>query len=331
MTILDAYGEDGDFVRSAATIVNTSGYFRAGYARCALYCGVSTASAYRLWPCGALASGWVTFRLYFTGSGGSGHANAFGLCDVNGITRLQFTAVNNNSPTNNWNIYKVSSTGSTTLLGTTSGGFTQNGSPPDKLDINWSYGSSGTLKIYINKNLVFNYSGDLTTSGTITGYAGTSHGEIADNGYVAYSEFCVANSDTRDLDIITQYATGSGSEDDWTGTYTNVSGYAVNDANFDTTATSGNIQLYAQSSAGTSSSLVVGVVTNVRATAGGGSLGNIELVQQIGGTLYSSSEIALPSSFSQVQFIQQTSPASGVAFTQSELNTSYQLGVKALT
>jgi hypothetical protein len=260
----------------------------------------------------------------------------FGFCDSSGIERIAVIQNYNsaiNSLTNQYDVLKVDATGNTTLLFTSISGFSSAPSVPDKVDFFFNYSTTGTLTMYINGAQVGTYSGDITTNG-ITQLAGTYQGtaSTSSGNTYGYSECILADGDTRDLSVVTCAATGAGSTDQWTGTYTNVNSTTVNDSVFDTTTTSGNVQLYTMSGITTGNFDILTLVTNIRATQGAGSLSQIALAQEISGTQHVTSSKNFPTSFGPVQFIQELNPATGQPWTQSDVNASgFQSGYKATT
>ena len=202
----------------------------------------------------------------------------FGFCDSSGLERIAVIQNYNAGLgvlNNQYDVLKVDAAGNTTLLFTTISGFSNGPSVPDKIDFFFDYAVSGTLTMYINGALVGTYSGDITTN-SVTQLAGTYQGTASIGGQsYGYSECILADGDTRDLSVVTCAANGAGSTDQWTGAYTNVNVVTVNDANFDTTSTSGDVQLYTMSGIATGNFDILTLVTNIRATQGAGSLTHI--------------------------------------------------------
>ena len=342
--ILDAYGEDGDFaymngnVGGGITIeTSPTGNFRTGFARCAINIAgdngniYSQAFAVRLWPIGGLTTAWVSSRL--AGTNGNSVVKLWGLFDPNNVLRIYMISQEHNSMGGPYEIYKVDALGNATMLGITSSGFSTAPSVPDKFDCNFNYSTTGFITLYINSSLVFSYSGDITTDGQ-TQLGGTYHGCLAvgNGNNTSWSECIVADGDTRDLSVVTCSASGTGTTDQWTGAYTNVNQIAVNDANFDTTTTSGDVQLYTMTGITTGNFDILTLVTNIRATQGAGALTHIALAQEISGTQYVTSPKNFPTAFGPVQFIQELNPATGQLWTQSDVNAGgFQSGYKATT
>jgi hypothetical protein len=336
-TIYDAYGEDGDYqyvngaVGSGIGIVTSGNQFRAGYARCAVQFFGGTAFGVRFWSTGPRTTAWFGMRIWCSNSADS-PTKAWGLIDAGGVLRIAIQDTSSSTPAAAYNVYKRDAAGDLTLLGTTSSGFSPTPSEPDQFSCNFDYSTTGFLKLYINSSIVFNYSGDITTDGQ-TQLAGTYHsGYQAGGEYCAISECIVSDGDTRDMGIRTVAATGAGTVDQWTGAYTNVNEIQVNDSNFDTTATSGNVQRYLMSAIPTGNYNILAKATSLRATEGGGSLAHIALDELIGGTQYATSPVAFPTAFGNVTFVQPVNPATGVAWTQADINASgRESGYKATT
>jgi len=338
--IYDCYGEDGDFAYingfvGSGVLIQTSGnYFRSGYARCGVSFSGTSANCYgqRLWLSGPQTTAWCSFRVWNSNATSSNPYIFLDLVDTSGLPRIRILNTSGNGVNGPYTVYTVNSSGTINELGTTSGGFTPSPTVPDKLDINFNYSMSGSLTIYINSSQVFSYTGNITTN-SISELAGVNHGVLAGNSssQTAWSECIVSSTDTRNLSVITCAARSAGTLDQWTGAYANVNEISVNDGTFDTTTTSGNVQRYKMSGI-TGDFNIYGVVTNLRATQGGGSLTHLALTQLIDGTSYIDTVQNFPSSFEQVQFVQMTNPITGVAWTQSDLNSStYESGYQATT
>jgi hypothetical protein len=346
-TIYDAYGEDGDFtymngsVGSGIAVATAGNAFRntancgRAYARCAVgFQGQPF--GYRFWQGGngfTLSSGWVSTRVWLQSTNIDAPNRMFGLIDANGVPRI-YIIPNANSEMSIFNVFKRDAAGNSTLLGTTSSGFTPGPQIPDKLDIQFDYSPSGLLKIYINRNMVFSVSNtDITTDG-VTALGGTLHGNYEQSLFETtfYSECIVSDSDTRDMSLTTLAPTAAGTVDQWTGEVSNVNASIVNDANFDTTTTSGATQRYLAGQIAPGNYVIVAKVTSIRATQGGGSLTRLALDQLVSGAEHTSAPVPFPGAFGPVTFIEATSPATGAAWTQAELGSAArEVGVKALT
>jgi hypothetical protein len=335
--ILDAFGEDGDLsyyngqVGGGVTVSTTASTFRAGYARCSLMI-VGATFGQRKWPSGPLTTGWFSYRVWVSSDFAQPNPQFFGFCDASGILRIVLGMASNGS--NICTLSKVDAAGNLTLLFTTISGFSTTGPLiPDKVDFNFDYSTTGSITMWINGSEVGTYSGDITTDG-MTQLAGVRLGSTSGftNRLSAYSECILADGNTLDLSVVTCAPTGPGTTDQWTGAYTNVNQLTVDDANFDTTMTSGDVQLYTMSPISTGNFDILTLVTNIRASQGAGELSHIALTQEIGGTQYVTTAQNFPDSYGPVQFIQETNPATGVEWTQADVNSAgFQSGYQATT
>ena len=155
-TIYDAYGEDGDFiygnggVGSGVVVSTDSSSHRIAYARCGIGFQYLTYGA-RLWST-PLASGWFSCRVAADDSTINGSNDCFMLVDPNNVPRIAMH-ISGSTANGPYEIYKVASDGTRTLLGTTMNGFTNGPSTPDKFDVNWNYSTTGMLALYINGGL----------------------------------------------------------------------------------------------------------------------------------------------------------------------------------
>ena len=315
-TILyDAYGEDGDFNYFNGSVGSNPGYvvdtggvkYRPSYARCAI--GVLSTNSYmtRTWASGPLTQAWTGHR-YSVESPTGNVSNVWGLVDIDGNLRIVARSTNSGTSTSN----------SLVLLGTTTAGFSTNPTTPDQFSVNFNYSTTGFINLYVNSSLIFTYTGDITTNG-MTQVAGTYLGNFS--GRTDYwSENVLLSTDTRNVSISTTAANGTGTTDNWTGTYTNVNTIPVDDSNFDTTITSGAIQRYTMTSIISGNYNIIGKVTSLRGTQGGGTLTHLQLAELIGGTAYTTSAVNFPTAFGPVTFIQQTNPNTSLPWTLSDIN-----------
>ena len=353
VTIYDAYAEDGDYTYqnasmgagitayvSGTSITNyNGGGFRPAYARCGvgMFNNISQPISpviVRMIPGGPVTSAWFSVRVWCNNAASAESVTpTWGLLDAAGVLRIGMMSTGSNGSAGPFAVFTQNAAGAQTTLFMTTSGFSPSPIAPDKLDVYVNYAAAGSIAFYINGTSVGSFTGNLLTD-SATAIAGIQHGPYNNAEFYCqtiYSEGIVADSDTRLLSLQTFYPTGPGTEDQMTGAYTNVDGVTVDDTKYDTTTTSGATQRYAMSTGSNTSGEILALVTALRATQGGGSLGHCALAQLLNGSSQTSAPQPLPAVFGGVQFKQTVNPATGAPFTFTTLTNNYEMGYEALT
>lgn len=312
--ILWCGGEDVDFPNGGSvTPSTTSGYFRAGYARCALTnSGSQMISA--AFPGGLVTSVWLSVQYYRASnvatwiiglSGGTNFPSGLYIYDNGGGVQLN-------------NVY--SSAGH--VLASESGSSINGTGVMYKLDMHvLNYGASSTVTIYVNgaTTPVVNYSGSTAISG-MSGYDRVGTGNSLGNSW--FSEWIVADEDTRTMSLVTMAPNGAGTTDLWTGTYTNVNPVTINDASYVNTNVTGQDEQFnvIDLPSGTWTVKAVKAVARAAVSAGSPTATQLAIGVNSGGTVNVGSNIALTGSFVNYERLMTTNPVSGSAWAQSDMN-----------
>jgi hypothetical protein len=344
--ILYVFGEDGEYqylnggVGNGITVQQSNlpmqNFYNANHARCAVCVGVgasTTTNVYAEYQFDAeLSRMWFSVSIAVASGTGSFNYNLLNIIDQYGIPRIQVVNTTPNSPAGPYNVYKSDSFGSMTLLFTTTMGFADSNITPSnvvKFGFTINYSPTGFISLAMNAKAMGGYSGDITTDG-VTTLGGLQLGAGCSGG-AYWSECIVAQGPINNLSLITCAAGGPGTTDQWTGAYTNVNEITYNGNNYDTTETSGNVQLYDMSAPSLGTNIVLAVVTNIivgGAPSGSGitsNLGQLALAQNIDGTQV----ISDPGGFGTQSFIQTTNPLTGLSWSQTDLN-SLQSGYQGI-
>lgn len=233
MAFLWMGGEDIDFPNGTVPSVNTSSSnFRSGWGRCALE-GPSSATSFvksTVFPGGQVTSAWLRCYSYISFNNTVCFMGGLGMSGTNSAVGFGF------SSTGDYALMKVSN-GTLTTLATSTTSITSGLARYDLQLI--SYGTSGTLNLYVNGALTMSYTGDLTVTGA-TGldsvfFAGTQFGALY------YSEFIVSDTSTLACQGLVTYApNGNGTSQQWSNpAYTNFSPTTINDTDSTYTNTTG--------------------------------------------------------------------------------------------
>lgn len=222
MAILWCGGEDIDFeVIDLDSISESDAYRRSNYSRCSFQVASSSTGYSYPFQGGEITSAWVSSQLYRTMATG---VRIFGLGKkVEGVLKGIYVGCNNEKI----ELYTHDGTTSTLLVQESGGSFTTN--IMHKIDLcisNYNDTINGNAKIYIDGILVIDYTGDLTVSGV----SALDRFCIKAGKYIYCSEFIVANTDTRNLSLVTNYPNAEGGQSDWTGFYRNIDESLADDA-----------------------------------------------------------------------------------------------------
>lgn len=237
MAILWCGGEDIDFPNGSAMSIPTSaGYFRSGFARCAL-CGPNSLpnmSQSTLFPGGGITSGWLRFYSYMNFGGGVGFCIGFG---KSGTTSALGIGITNSGGSALVQIGKVTSGSFASFVNTsvTMGGL-------QRWDIQMiNYGATGTINVYLNGALGGTYTGNISVTGVSSWDSVFFGGNFNNSSSPAYSEFIVSDQTTLGLQgLVTLAPSGNGTSQQWSNpAYTNFNPTTINDANTSYTNTTG--------------------------------------------------------------------------------------------
>lgn len=188
-------------------------------------------------------------------------------------------------------------------------------------------GGNHTAMLVANNNLVSQ--GAVVDTG-ITGATGVYHAQLH-NGSGSYSQLLARqNGNTIAAHVKTCRATGPGSHSDWTGAYTDVNEVATNDSTVNQATTAGLKQSYPMTNVAVPTGYQIsGVFHWLRAKNGGASPENIKSMVVDGGTEYDAAANMTPSvglPYGPIMERYDVSPATGVAWTQTEWNAPVELG-----
>ncbi len=347
--ILYSGGEDIDFqcAGSGACVVIPSAAYRAGWARSAY--GVAgtvndppinrfststfTASS-TIWIHGQFCevydsfTGWDACGQNITGVPTTANAQMIRVFDSAGNPSI---VVSGTGSGGQLVVASRSSSGVFTTLTTCSSAIT---SALSQVDLAINYGASGSVTLYNNGAQVCSYSGNVTNGDGATtldrvGFASpTTAAQVSS----AWSEIIVAGSDTRAMARFTANTLGNGTTTGFTGTNIcssiwNASSY--NDANFGYTSANDTIQeCTINSTLPAGSYSVLGVVMSARALVGSTGPQHFDFVTQIGGTEYTSPDMAPLNAFSNLtNYIQAVNPATSNPWSISDIQaTGFNLG-----
>jgi hypothetical protein len=328
-------GEDIDFnqVGSGLSIDSAGGTFRSTYARCSLKCN-NIPGAYwiasRPFTQTNVNTLWQGAQTIGNNPGGATNYIHWGLADASGIPRLEIRGSGGGSG-GVFFFCKLDSVGTITQLGSTFF-VPYSVTSLDKWDVFVNYSTTGSFSLYFNYNLIFTYSGDLTTNGvTSVQYIMLGCANAGNSGVNAWwSEVIVSDSDTRGMaGLVTLPPVANGNTHNFdvgTPAASNVNEILINDATFDGATTVGMIDQYTIGTLPAGSWQIVSVGIDARAERAnfGGPLSLAGGVRSNGGDYWGNS-LLLTNTF-QNGYVTQfaVDPSTGVPWAALPTNIGIQ-------
>ncbi len=185
-----------------------------------------------------------------------------------------------------------------------------------------------TFRLYLDRELALNYTGDLTNSGEYSAITGF---DLYGAGFLAaarYSEVCWRSDDTRKIiGVRAIWPYGDGTNMDWTGTIADVDEIAVDETDANYTDTVGLVQEYTIPPLPllTGNVIIGGVMVGARMAT---NPTDEALVVRTGGADYLSSSQDTGGAIEDRMNIWETNPDTSVAFTQDEVDDpDFNIGV----
>jgi len=313
--ILWTGGEEIDFPRGATVTANTAGYHRSGYGRHTINVAAGFVGISNAFPSGPVTSAWFSVQAYMNvinanlklvGLGKSGTSNGLWLGIGGTAGKIA--------------LWKYDGT-TWTLLATETGTSVPSTGLNYKYDMQViSYGASATVNIYVNGSASpkLTYTGDVTVGGNTN----LDNVQIfqTNTAWTYYSEFIVADTDTRLMSVVTLAPSAAGTTNQWTGAYTDISESTLNDATLVSSATSGqNFQCNLNDLPSTSLAIKA-VKATARGVQTGGGIAGLALGLYTSATVSVPSASALTTTWDTYETLYQTNPVTSSAFTPTEVN-----------
>lgn len=332
-----AGGEDSDYVNIGQNAVSTTTFFfRSAYARCALVVvgnsnikfwsavpGVGGSSGWNASP----STFWIGARINQTVQNGF-PADMLRITDSSGVVRLRIVG----TASGVFTIFKQSAALVATQLGSpTVSGLTPGATTPDKVDFFINYAVAGSMSMYINGVQIFTFSGDVTTDGqTILnghqlGAACTNNGDNT-----AWSEFIVADSDTRSWSLQTLAPVANGNTHNFnTGSpaAANVNEITLSDTTFDGSSVAGEIDQYTVPAIAAGSYSILAIGVSARAQEGFSGPSKLDTGVRSSATDTWSSDHSLVTAFANYQDWWNADPATSAAWAALPTN----IGLRSVT
>lgn len=144
------------------------------------------------------------------------------------------------------------------------------------------------------------------------------------------SQVIVSTTSTIGMRLVTFYATGTGSTDQWTGTYANIDETAYADADVISSSAADQVELFSGTNVGSFTGYVIrAVLATARAKKDGTSPTNLQLSVRVASTNYFSSSQALGAGYGAHVGVWETNPNTAADWLTSEM-AALQFGVKSI-
>lgn len=334
MSILWCGGEDIDFPNGTTPNVSTtSTSFRAGYARCIVQAPSNNAlMKSTVFPGGAITSCWFSVRWCINTVATIVNQRAVGL-GLSGTTKGLFVGSDSATATK---LALCKYDGTTTTQLASEAGNSITGTAANilihRIDMQVvNYGASATVNVYFDGVLVITYTGDVTVSG-VTNLDSVFFNSTT--GWYPLSEFIVADEDVRAFPgLVTLALTGAGTTDQWTGTFSNINGTTISDANPAFTNTNAQDEQFNWTDlpAGTFAIKAVRIAARMAKSASP-AVTQVKLGYNSGGSVAfgTGATKALTTAYATYEQIDATNPVTAVAFVQSEMN-ALQVDAQSVT
>ena len=191
-----------------------------------------------------------------------------------------------------------------------------------------SYGASATVNVYVDGILAATFTGDVRIS-SLTDLDQVAFYGDSINGRWVFSEFIVADEDTRPLRLTTLYPNAAGDSNAWTGAYTVLDEEDLDVSDLAYVNTSDQLALYNLSATPAGTFAVKAVQLSARALKSSDSIPtNIALGVKSGGSTDAGSDQALTGIWATYQRLMTTNPLTSNPWTTAELD-ALQLQLKS--
>ena len=341
--ILWCGGEDIDFQfigqigTQGAYVQTTAGFFRSGYARCAIAIDSQNQNnCFARIPVGSFISSsfWLSCQVHVgTGVNAPG-SDVIRFLDGSGIPRI-ILRVNSSSVPTSIIVQTIDAIGNRTQIGPTIP-IMFSISAVVKLDFNIVYSPSGSINIFQNNILLFTFNGDITTDGN-NYIQGVDFGGIAASGgchEVHWSEVIVSTRNTRAMSLVTQSPVGNGATDTFTqGAASNVNEVTLSTSSVDYSTTAGQTQLYTVTAIPAGSFSILDVRQSGYVAVGDSGPQHIDFAVGTSGTTYLSSSLSPAIAWNNLQYgWGGINPNTGVNWIAADLNSgTFNIGYQSVT
>ena len=328
MAILFMGGEEIDFAQHGTVSVGTlQTQFRTDYARCSLNVAGGSSLGNRWHATFTQGSGdfWVGARVLLPTGNLLGDPGRPFMAFYDG-TKLRLALQMDANRAINLVTYDDAMTSSKIA--------SSSGSQPTnlmKLDVQITYGTPGTVRVFVNQTEVITYTGnDLVKNATtqLSGVSLASPSTATDLSY--WSEVIAAERDTRTLMLKTHVPTATNAGNQWQGAYTDIDEVAANEADGISTNAVDQVAMFGVSDLPEGNLAIRGFKVSGYAARGETGPANAQLGLTTNGNTAFSTNRSVDTGWTRISNIWETNPVSGSPWTASEIN-ALSIGVRSRT
>lgn len=335
MAILRVANEPADFDGCGLSYNTTSGRFDSAYVRsCVLGTGYGTSCALEF---ASVTEAWLNFRGWQAGNAGSfGTAAPAAFVGVNTNAGMRFRVVAHDFSSGDRGLRLQSYTGTTaTALGTAwTDAYPLPASAATEITVYFKvHSSTGKFDVYRNGSQILTYTGDTTLSSAVSGFTGFTvyAWDNATTYLQAFSEFIVADEDTRGMRLKRMTVDAAGGNTAWTGAYTDIDDTSVNDADGISSATTSQEVSFGTDCSASGTGTWKALVVSARAGKGTSGPSTLDMgVKTTGNAAQYPANKALTGGLKPVQAVLATNPYTSAAWTNSDLN-AVELALRSAT
>lgn len=329
-TILFAGGEDIDVaVFGTVTVDTTASHFRSGYARAALsisgVAGDPNFNRAQLPVFASQSTVWLHAETFTT----NGTVNGDQLAAAYGSDGVRRLIIRGTGGANQVKISTRNTAGTITDLVTCTAGVYPLTNSLAKVDWFINYAVMGSTILYVNGVNVCSFTGDVTTNG-VTALNQFELGGLSGT-VMEWSEFIIATTDTRDMNLLTCAPQANGNTMAWTGSFSNVNPTTINDTSSISTSSNAQIAEFTCPSPPAGAFTVPAVSQSVRMTVGASGPQHFRYIARpsSGSTNYDNgSDVAGSGTYANYYNIWATNPAGG-SWGTGDLGAGVNFGLES--
>ena len=192
--------------------------------------------------------------------------------------------------------------------------------------------TTGSIDIYKDNVSVLSYSGDTDTD--VTPELVKFSGLTTNAREMSISQVIVANEDTKGMKIATNSVDGDGTTGDWTGDYTAVDEFIYDNADYDETNSTSQVELRTVSdinAAYSTYNVKAVMVSDIISNDAGSAVTDAQHQLRTGGTTYSGANLSITKDGTDqsVTTVWETNPNTAASWSQAEVN-ALECGTKSV-
>lgn len=335
MAILRVANEPPDFDGCGLTYNTTSGRFDSAYVRsCVIGTGIGTACALEI---ASTTEAWLNFRGWQAANNGSfsnSNPAVFISVNTNAGVRFRVAAFDFGAADRGMRLQSYTGTTATTLGTQWTDAYPLPAATATEITVYFKvHATTGKFDVYRNGALILSYTGDTTLSSAVSSFTGFTiyAWDNASTYLQAFSEFIIADEDTRGMRLKRLTVDAAGDNTAWTGAYTDIDDTAVNDADGISSTTASQEVSFGTDVSASGTGTWKALVVSARAAKGTSGPATLDMgVKTSGNAAQYPVSKSLTGGLKPQQAVLTTNPYTSSAWTNAELN-AVQLALRSAT